>query len=100
VTTYVVYTGSMHTVPIRTAKAHLSEIVDQAIKTHDQVTITRNGIPAAVIISSEEWESLQETLVWLSQGAEHDVLDGLAAHTAGETLSEDEVRRRFSGPSR
>lgn len=97
VTTFVVYHDAVTTVPIRTAKARLSEIVDQAIKTHDQVTITRNGVPAAVLVSSEEWEALQETLFWLSQGAERDVREGIAAYEAGETLSEEQVRRLLAG---
>lgn len=97
VTTFVVYHDAVTTVPIRTAKARLSEIVDQAIKTHDQVTITRNGVPAAVLVSSEEWEALQETLFWLSQGAERDVREGIVAYEAGETLSEEQVRRLIAG---
>lgn len=87
----------MTTVPIRTAKARLSEFVDQAIETHNKVTITRNGVPAAVLVSSDEWEALQETLFWLSQGAERDVREGIAAHEAGATLSEGPVRRLLAG---
>jgi len=29
--------------------------------TRDQVTITKNGAPAAVLVGVDEWESLQET---------------------------------------
>ncbi len=90
----------MTTVPIRTAKAKLSEYVDMAVTTHEHVTITRNGRPAAVIISAEEWESLQETLFWMSHHARDDVAAGLAEHDAGETLSEAQVRQMFGASTK
>ncbi|WP_372434408.1 type II toxin-antitoxin system Phd/YefM family antitoxin [Arthrobacter cavernae] len=57
----------MQTLPLSTVKARLSELVDAASVTHDQAVITKNGVPAAVIIGTDEWEALQETLFWLSQ---------------------------------
>jgi prevent-host-death family protein len=48
----------MSTVPeswtLASAKARLSEVVERAAKSGPQ-TITRNGKPAAVIVSAEEW---------------------------------------------
>lgn len=85
----------MTTVPIRIAKAKLSEYVDRAVSTHEHVTITRNGTPAAVIISAEEWECLQETLFWMSHDARDDVAAGLSEHGSEVTLSEDQVRQMF-----
>lgn len=40
--------------PVAHAKAHLSEVIDRAISKGPQ-TITRNGRPAAVLVSVEEW---------------------------------------------
>lgn len=37
------------------AKAHLSEVIDQAVSEGPQ-TITRRGRPTAVVVSAEEWE--------------------------------------------
>ena len=56
----------MTTIPLATAKAHLSSYVDDVVKTHDRVTITRNGIPTTVLIAVEDLESLEETLALLS----------------------------------
>jgi hypothetical protein len=39
----------MSTEPLRTVKDRLSEFVDRAQREHDRVTITRNGVPAAVL---------------------------------------------------
>jgi len=56
----------MQTLPISKVKDKLNEYVDSVRITHDQVTITKNGSPAAVLIGADEWESIQETLFWLS----------------------------------
>ena len=58
------YHGGMETLPISKVKDRLNELVEAASVTHEQVTITRNGSPAAVLVGADEWESLQETLFW------------------------------------
>jgi len=60
------YTGPMENVNLRTAKAELSALVDRVEKTQDRVVITRNGHAAAVLISPDDLESLEETLDILS----------------------------------
>ncbi|MDR0489500.1 MAG: type II toxin-antitoxin system Phd/YefM family antitoxin [Propionibacteriaceae bacterium] len=56
----------MTTVPLATAKAQLSAYVDDVVRTHERIRITRNGVPAAVLMSDEDLESLEETLSILS----------------------------------
>ncbi len=86
----------METVPISVAKAKLSEIVDEAVATHQQVTITKNGSRAAVLVSAEEWDEIEETLYWSAQPHIHaDVAEGRAAYADGETSSLAEVRNRL-----
>ena len=41
---------------VATAKAHLSQVIDQALHDGPQ-TITRNGRNAVVVVSVEEWEN-------------------------------------------
>ena len=43
---------------LQEAKAHLSELVDDAIRKGAQ-TITRHGRPVAVVVSAESYEDLQ-----------------------------------------
>ena len=50
------------TVPFTEAKAHLSELVDKVVGEHERFVLTRNGRPAAVLMSPDELESLEETL--------------------------------------
>ena len=86
----------MQTMSISAAKAKLNELVDQAVTTHEHVLITKNGAPAAVMISAEEWDSIQETLFWQSQsGLLNDVERAREEYEAGQTMSGDEMRRRY-----
>ena len=57
---------SMRILSISKVKDKLNEYVDAVAQTQDQITITKNGAPAAVLVGADEWESLQETLYWLS----------------------------------
>ena len=50
------------TIPFTDAKAHLSELVDKVIGEHERFILTRNGRPAAVLLSPDELESLEETV--------------------------------------
>lgn len=56
----------MSTEALRTVKDRLSEFVDRVQKQHERVVITRNGTPAAVLISSDDLDCLEETLDLLS----------------------------------
>ena len=50
------------TIPFTVAKAHLSELVDKVVGEHERFVLTRNGRPAAVLVSPDELESLEETV--------------------------------------
>lgn len=91
----------MQTLPISKVKDKLNEFVDTVSLTHEQVTITKNGSPAAVLIGADEWESLQETLFWLSQpGILGDVAQARQDLAEGRTSSEDDIRAEFNLPRR
>jgi antitoxin YefM len=80
------------TLPLSSVKAHLSELVDRVEDQHDRVVVTRNGKPAAVLISQEDLESLEETLAILSdQGIMAQIRESevqLAEHESGSTVAE------------
>ena len=44
------------------AKMKLSELVEAVFSTDEEIVITKNGRPAAVLISPEEFESWKETI--------------------------------------
>ena len=91
----------MTTLPISKVKERLNELIDSAARTREEITITRNGAPAAVLIGVEEWESLQETLFWLSQP---DIRTSLAEAredvAAGRFYTEEQIRVEFGVPVR
>ncbi|MPV50774.1 MULTISPECIES: type II toxin-antitoxin system Phd/YefM family antitoxin [unclassified Pseudactinotalea] len=91
----------METMSISAAKARLNDLVEQAVTTHERVMITRNGSPAAVMVSADEWDAIQETLFWLSRaGVADDVARGRSEDEAGQTFSETDVRARLGRPAR
>ena len=55
----------MNTLTASEARANLYKLLDQTSETHQPVTISgkRNS---AVLVSSEDWESIQETLYLLT----------------------------------
>ena len=91
----------MQTLPISTVKDRLNALVDSASQTHERVTITKNGSPAAILIGMDEWEALQETLFWLSQNDSRETIAQARAELAnGEGLTEEQIRREFGVPKR
>ena len=70
--------------PLREVKARFSELVDQVSRTHERIVVTRNGRPAAVLVSPDDIDSMQETLEVL---ANRDLLEQLVE-------SRDEMRQR------
>ena len=46
-------------------KDRFSEYVDRVEREHERVVVTRNGRPAAVLMSHDDLESLEETLAVL-----------------------------------
>lgn len=91
--------GRMRILPISQLKSKINEYVDAVAQTRDQITITKNGAPAAVLIGVDEWESIQETLHWLSQPG---VLDSVATSeadvAAGRTYGEADIRSAYNVP--
>ena len=59
----------MKTLPLSEAKSRLSSLIDQVHSLEDQVMITRNGHPAAVLVSAEEFERWKETIEVRSDAA-------------------------------
>jgi prevent-host-death family protein len=69
-------------VPFTEARANLTELLDDVEDRQEHVLITRNGRPSAVMLSADEYESLEETLEILQ---DKDLMEALRK-------SEDDVR--------
>lgn len=77
-------------------KARLSEMVDRVEHTQDRIVVTRNGRPAAVLISPDELSALEDTLELLSDpDAMTELADAKSAHDEGDFLTAEELKNRY-----
>jgi prevent-host-death family protein len=79
--------------------AALSELAGHVHDHHERVTVTVHGRPSAVLVSIEDLERLEETLVILRDA---DAMGRLAAPDAelarGETVSAEELAETMQRP--
>src|ERR1700694_595427 len=82
--------------PLADVKNRLSEVVDRLEREHGRVVITKHGHPAAVVISVEDLESLEETLDIMDNAVLlNDIRQSLTelGTTEAEVLSKEEALR-------
>ncbi len=53
----------MKTLSVSEAKMKLSALIEAVKTTDEEVVITKNGHPAAVLVSPDEYESWRETMI-------------------------------------
>jgi prevent-host-death family protein len=86
----------METLPLSHVKAHLSEIADRVEGEHDRIVVTRRGRPAAVIVSPDDLESLEETLAVLSDPElMRQIRESEAAVEEGDTVTLEELQENL-----
>ena len=84
----------MKTLSLSEAKMKLSELIEKVYSTDEEIIITKNGRPAAVLVSPDEYESWKETSDILSDSdLMNEIKSGLKAlkrksklHTLEELL--------------
>ncbi|HUK67957.1 MAG TPA: type II toxin-antitoxin system Phd/YefM family antitoxin [Streptosporangiaceae bacterium] len=86
--------------PLADVKNRLSEVVDRLEREHGRVVITKHGHPAAVVISVDDLESLEQTLdVMDSAALLADIRESLAELSTADAavLSKEDALRLISG---
>jgi len=74
-------------ISISDARANLPDLINKVSNTMDRVTITINGQPKAILVSSEELESLEETAETLAiPGIKESVARGLKEAKKGQGI--------------
>jgi antitoxin YefM len=82
-------------------KNRLSEVIDRLEREHGRVVITKHGRPAAVILSIDDLESLEETLdVMDSAALLADIREALVEleTTQAEVLTKHQAREFITRP--
>ena len=75
----------MKTLPLSEAKSKLSSLIDEIRDRDEEVTITRNGRPVAVLVSADEFDSWKETISIRADAAHmEEIRQGLAALKEGK----------------
>ena len=88
----------MSTNSLAHVKARLSAYVDEVEATHERVVITRNGTPAAVLISPDDLASLEETVLLLSDPeAMAEIAEARSAIAAGNVIELEALALRPKG---
>ena len=82
-------------VPITKAKNDLLELIRQIESVDESVAVTKNGVPAAVILSMEKYKGLLETLDILSdEDTAKSLRTSIRQGRKGKWLHPEEVFRR------
>jgi prevent-host-death family protein len=85
----------MKTLSLSEAKMKLSGLIDLINASDEEVVITKNGRPAAVLVSPEEFESWKETNAILSDSAlMKEIKNGLKA-LKGKKAKEQTLEELF-----
>ncbi len=74
------------------ARSQLSKLIGEATATHQRFEITRHGRRAAVLLSADDYDTLQDTIAVLSDPtllAAHS--EGQAALEAGDYVDADQL---------
>lgn len=85
-------------------RAILSKLVDEAVRTHLRIEVTRQGRRAAVILSADDYDSIMETLDALSdpdlmkelRQGQADIARG-DFYTLGDVTKEMQAKGRLPG---
>ncbi|MBU1866331.1 MAG: type II toxin-antitoxin system Phd/YefM family antitoxin [Actinobacteria bacterium] len=73
--------------PLRTVRDRFSEFIERVQGHHERVVVTRNGIPAAVLINPDDLESLEETITVLSDSeAVAELIEAHRAYVEGDVV--------------
>ncbi|MGB5112779.1 MAG: type II toxin-antitoxin system Phd/YefM family antitoxin [Mycobacterium sp.] len=91
----------MPTLPLSEVRANLSKLVEEAVRTHERIEVTRQGRRAAVILSADDFDSIMETLAILGdQELMREVREAEAEAESGELHTLDQVTEEMRAAGR
>jgi len=91
---------TMETLSLSDVKARLSELVDRVEQQQERIVVTRNGRPAAVLMSADDLESLEETLAVMSDPElMEQIRESKLAIKRGDVITLEELKRQYGLPT-
>lgn len=83
------------------AASHLAELADEVESTRGHLRLTRTGRADLVLLTEDEFTSVQETVALAGDPeAQHEIAEAEAAYAEGDVVTGDELRARFGLPPR
>ena len=84
------------TLPVTEAREKLTELVDEVNDKFEQIEITKNGKPRAVIMSADEFDGWKETLEILSdKQLMKDIKEAEKDFKEGRTITLEQLREEL-----
>lgn len=85
------------TLPVTEVREKLTELVDEVNDKFEQIEITKNGKPRAVIMSAEEFDGWKETLEVMSDPKlMRDIKQAEKDFKEGKTIPWEEVKKELN----
>lgn len=89
----------MRTVSVRAAAQRLGRLVEHVRSSGEMLKILTPNGSSAVLLSIDEFDSLEETMISLAQpGLREELAQADRDYAAGRTISGDELRVRYGLP--
>lgn len=93
--------GAVRSEPLDDAAAHLAELAEEVESTHGHLRLTRSGRANLVLLTEDEFASMQETIALAGDPvAQQEIVEAEAAYAEGDFVTGDELRARFGLPPR
>lgn len=91
----------MRSEPLDDAADHLAELAEEVESTHGHLRLTRSGRANLVLLTEDEFASMQETIALAGDPvAQQEIAEADAAYAEGDFVTGDELRARFGLPPR
>jgi antitoxin YefM len=89
----------MRSEPLEDAASHLSELAEEVESTHGHLRLTRSGRANLVLLTEDEFASMQETLVLAGDAtAQREIAEAETAYANGGAVAGDDLRHRYGLP--
>jgi len=91
----------VRTEPLDEAAGHLSQLADEVESTHGHLRLTRRGRASLVLLTEDEFASMQETIALAGDpAAQREIAAADDAVCGGDYVTGDELRERLGLPPR